>query len=86
MQEAKSKDGSTTDELLLLSTQKYEENQGWYLGNDDKNNESNESLCLTSFVYACFYHKGFYHCIENYCGMCIIFWCNNIIDMPHNLL
>ena len=37
MQEAKSKDGSVTDEPLLTS-QKSEENQGWYLGNDDENN------------------------------------------------
>ena len=46
------KDGSATDEPLLLASQKSKENQGWYLGND-KNNEINESLCLTSFVYIC---------------------------------
>ena len=44
-QEAKSKDGSTTtDEPLLLTSQKSEGNQGWYLKNDDKNNEINGSL------------------------------------------
>ena len=37
---------------------KSEENQGWYLGNDE-NNEINESLRLTSFVYECFYCTGF---------------------------
>ena len=50
---------SATDELLLLTSQKSEENQGWYLENDDENNEINENLCLTSFVYVYFYHKGF---------------------------
>ena len=53
---------------------------------DNKNNEINENLCLTSFVYVCFYRKGFYHCNEDHCGMCMIFWCNNIISMLHNLL
>ena len=57
----KLKDGSATDESLLLASQKSEESLGWYLGNDNESNETNESLCLTSFVYACFYHKGFYH-------------------------
>ena len=59
IQETKSKDGSASDEPLLLASQKSEGNQGWYLGNDDENNEINESLCLTSFVYVCFYCKGF---------------------------
>ena len=45
------KDDSATDELFLLVSQKSEANQGWYLGNDNENNEINESLCLTSFVY-----------------------------------
>ena len=57
MQEAKSKDGNATDEPLLLASLKSEER--WYLGNDDENNEINKSLCVTSFVYVCFYHKGF---------------------------
>ena len=86
IQKAKWKDDSATDEPFLLTSQKSEENQGWYLGNDDKNNEINESLCLTSFVYVYIYHKGFYHCNEDHCGMCMIFWCNNIISMLHNLL
>ena len=38
MQEAKSKDGNATDELLLLVSLKPEER--WNLGNDDENNES----------------------------------------------
>ena len=84
--EAKQKDGSATDELLLLASQKSEENQGQYLRNDNKNNEIYESLCLTSFVYVCFYHKGFYHCNGDHCGICMTFWCNNIISMFHNLL
>ena len=50
MQEANSKDGSATDKQLLLASQKSAENQGWYLENDDENNEINESLCLTLFV------------------------------------
>ena len=69
----KSKDGSATDVLLLLASQKSEGNQGWYLGNDDENNEINEILCLKSFVLVCFYHKGFYHYDEDHCGMCMIF-------------
>ena len=39
---SKSKDGSATDEPLLLASQKSEENQGWYLKNDEENNEINE--------------------------------------------
>ena len=50
---SKLKDGSATDELLLLASRKSEENQEWYLGNGNENNEINESLCLTSFVYVC---------------------------------
>ena len=79
------KDGSTTDELLLAS-QKSEENQGCYLGNDDENNEINESLCLTSSVYVSFNDKGFYHCNEHYCGMCWFYGVINIISMLNNLL
>ena len=67
----KTKDGSATDELLLLVSQKSEENQGWYLGNDNGNNEINKSLCLTSFVYICFYHKGFYHCNKDHTVACV---------------
>ena len=39
IQEAKSKDGSATDddEPLLLASQKSKESQGWYMGNDDEN-------------------------------------------------
>ena len=55
----------------FFALQKSEENQGWYLGNDNENNEINKSLCLTSFVCVCFFHKGFYHCNEDHCGMCI---------------
>ena len=73
LQQAKLKDGSATDEPLLLASQNLEANQGWYLGDDDKNNEINESLCLTSFVYLCFCCKGFYYCNEDRCGMCMIF-------------
>ena len=40
MQEAKSKDGSATDEPLLLASQTSEENQGWYLGNDERTMKS----------------------------------------------
>ena len=47
------------DEPLLLASTKSEENQGLYLGNDDENNETNESLCLTSYVYVCFDCKVF---------------------------
>ena len=47
-----------------------------YLGNDDENNEINENLFLISFVYVCFDHKNFYHCNEDHCGMCMIFWCS----------
>ena len=71
--ETKSKDGSATDEPLLLASQKSEENQGWHLGNDNENNEINESLCLTSTAHVCFYFKGFYYCNEDHCGMCMIF-------------
>ena len=63
-----------------------EENQGWYLENDNTNNEINESLCLTPFVYVCFYRKGFYHCNQDHHGMHMICWYNNIISMLHNLL
>ena len=45
--------------VQLLASQKSEENQGWYLGNDNTNNEINESLCLTPFVYVCFIVKVF---------------------------
>ena len=38
MQEVKSKDSSVTDYPLPLVSQKFEENQGWYLRNDDENN------------------------------------------------
>ena len=38
IQETKLKDGSATDEPLLLPSQKSEENQGWHLGNDDDEN------------------------------------------------
>ena len=73
-----------TDEILykkqnrrmavqLLASQKSEENQGWYLGNDNTNNEINGSLCLTPFVYVCFYRKGFYHCNQDHYGMHMIF-------------
>ena len=86
IQEAESKDSSATDEPFLLASQKSEENQVWYLGNDKNKNEINESLCPTSFVHVYFYHKGFYHCNEDHCGMCMIFWCINIISMLHNLL
>ena len=65
IQEAKSKDGNATDEPLLFWTQKSEENQWWYLGNDDDNNEINESLYLTLFVYVCFYLQSFHHCSED---------------------
>ena len=41
---SKSKDGSATDEPLLLVSQKSEGNQGQYLKNDDKNIKINESL------------------------------------------
>ena len=44
MQEAKSKDGSTTDELFLLASQKSSGNQVWYPKNDDENNKINESV------------------------------------------
>ena len=37
-----SKDDSVTNDLLILTSQKFEENQGLYLGNDDKNNKTNE--------------------------------------------
>ena len=84
MHETKSKAGSATDKPRLLTSQKSEENQGWFLGNDDKNNEINESLCLTSIVYVYFYRKGFYYCNEDHCGMCMIFCCSNIIGMLHN--
>ena len=50
------------------------------------NNEINESLCLTPFVYVCFYRKGFYLCNQDHYGMRMIFWYNNIISMLHNLL
>ena len=33
-----------SDEPLFLAPQKSEGNQGWYLKNDDENNEINESL------------------------------------------
>ena len=39
-----SKDDSATDKPLLLASQKSEGNQGWYLKNDEENNEINESL------------------------------------------
>ena len=38
------KDVSATDELLLLASQKSEGNQGWYLKNDDEDNQINKSL------------------------------------------
>ena len=56
------------------------------MGNDDEDNEIKESLYLTSFVYVCFYHKAFYHCIEGHCDMCMTFWYSNIISILHNLL
>ena len=39
--------------------------------NDDENDKINETLCLTSFVFVCFYGKGFYHSNEDHCGMCM---------------
>ena len=44
IQESKSKGDSATDESLLLASQKSKGNQGWYLKNDNRNNEINESL------------------------------------------
>ena len=41
---SKIKDGSATNEPLLLASQKSAGNQGWYLKNDNENNEINESL------------------------------------------
>ena len=64
IQETKLNDGSATDEPFLLASQKSEENQGWYQGNDDKNNEINKTLCLTSLVLYAFIIKIFYHCNE----------------------
>ena len=62
LQEVQSKNGSVTDELLLVARiTKSEENQGQCLRNDDKNDEINEILLLTLFVFVCFYCKGFYH-------------------------
>ena len=44
---------------FFLHHKNLKKNQGWYLGNDDENNEINESLYITSFVYVCLYCKGF---------------------------
>ena len=51
---SKIKGGSTTDELLLLASQKSEDNQGWYpVGYDNKNNETKESLCVSNIICIC---------------------------------
>ena len=57
------------------ASQKSEENQGWYLENDNENDKMNETLCLTSLVFVCFYRKGCYDCNEDHCGICMIFRC-----------
>lgn len=44
----KSNNNSVSDELLIFASQKYEEDQGWYLKDDNENNESNEILLLAS--------------------------------------
>ena len=48
---------SVTDELLVLTSQKYEENQGWHLGNDDKNYECpiimNSTVECVYMVFRC---------------------------------
>ena len=53
--------------------------RGWYLGNDDENDEINETLCLTSVVFVCFYCKGFYICNEDHCSICMILGVNYVI-------
>ena len=50
VQEANPNNDSVTDELLILVSQKFEESQGWYLGND-KNNDTNEILLLASLKF-----------------------------------
>ena len=42
IQEAQSNNGSVNHELLILALQKYKD-QGWHLGNDEENDETNEA-------------------------------------------
>ena len=44
----KSNNNNVSDELLIVASQKYEEDQGWYLKDDNENHESNEILLLAS--------------------------------------
>ena len=42
IQELHSNDDSVTDDMLILVSQKFEENKALCLGNDDKNNKTDE--------------------------------------------
>ena len=42
IQELQSNNGSVTDDMLILVLQKFEEDKGLCLGNDDKNDKTNE--------------------------------------------
>ena len=48
LQEVKWNDDSVTNELLILTLQKFEDDQGWYLENDDEHDETDEILLLAS--------------------------------------
>ena len=50
-------------------------------GNDNENDEINEILRLSLFVFVCFYHKGFYNCNEDRCGIYIILGVNYVISL-----
>lgn len=59
MREVQLNDCSITYELLLLVSQKFEKNEEHYKEDDHKNNEINEILLLTLFVFVCFYCRTF---------------------------
>ena len=44
IQEPQSNDDSVTDDMLILVLQKFEEDKGLCLGNDDKSNKTDEIL------------------------------------------